>query len=271
VTSHQTSTIGDTDEALARLLAPGTGVVALAARHVESGREWRQRDHVTFPAASLIKLPILAAFWDAAAKGRLDPAARVTVGPDAVTAGSGVLRTLAPGLRPTWADLATLMIVVSDNVATNLLLDRLGLEPVQAWIDAAGLGDTRLRRRMMDLAGMAAGRDNETTAADVLELLARIQAGACVSPEASARMRETLAAQQLQAKLGRRLPHDIHLANKTGEVGEVSHDAGIVAGPGGTLLVAVLTRAVEPAGRATDLIGDVALALARATGLAGPV
>jgi beta-lactamase class A len=201
----------------------------------------------------------------------LDPAARVTVGPDAVTAGSGVLRTLAPGLRPTWADLATLMIVVSDNVATNLLLDRLGLEPVQAWIDAAGLGDTRLRRRMMDLAEMAAGRDNETTAADVLELLARIQAGACVSPEASARMREALAAQQLQAKLGRRLPRDIHLANKTGEVGEVSHDAGIVAGPGGTLLVAVLTRAVEPAGRAADLIGDVALALARATGLAGPV
>ena len=111
---------------------------------------------------------------------------------------------------------------------------------------------------------------NETTAADVLALLARIQAGTCVSPEASARMRETLAAQQLQAKLGRRLPLEIHLANKTGEVGEVSHDAGIVTGPGGTLLVAVLTRAVEPAGHAADLIGDVALALARATGLAGP-
>jgi beta-lactamase class A len=162
------------------------------------------------------------------------------------------------------------MITVSDNVATNLVLDRLGLEAVQTWIDAAGLGQTRLRRRMMDLAARAAGRENETTAGDVLELLARIQADACVSAEASRRRREILAAQQLQAKLERRLSRGLRLANKTGELGEISHDAGIVTGPGGTLLVAVLTRAVEPPGRGADLIGDVALALVRATGLAGP-
>jgi Beta-lactamase enzyme family len=107
-------------------------------------------------------------------------------------------------------------------------------------------------------------------AGDVLELLARIQADACVSAEASRRRREILAAQQLQAKLERRLSRGLRLANKTGELGEISHDAGIVTGPGGTLLVAVLTRAVEPPGRGADLIGDVALALVRATGLAGP-
>jgi beta-lactamase class A len=270
VTSRETRAVGGLEEELAQLLAPATGVVAVAARHVESGREWRRRERVVLPAASLIKLPILAAFWDAVGAGLLDPAGRITVEPETTTAGSGVLRALAPGLQPTWADLATLMVTVSDNVATNLVLDRLGLEAIQAWIDAVGLKGTRLRRRMMDLAAMAAGRENETTAADMLELLARVQAGACVSPAASARMRGILAAQQLQAKLGRRLPRNLGLANKTGELGEISHDAGIVTGPGGTLLVVVLTRGVEPAGRGADLIGDVALALVRATGLAGP-
>ncbi|MGH7266004.1 MAG: serine hydrolase, partial [Candidatus Rokuibacteriota bacterium] len=95
----------------------------------------------------------------------------------------------------------------------------------------------------------------------MLALLAAIQAGECVSPAASAAMREALAAQQHADKLGRRLPPDVRLANKTGWIGDVVHDAGILVWPGGTLVVAVLTQGVEPAWRASDLIGEAALAL----------
>ena len=89
--------------------------------------------------------------------GRLDPAERVSVPAEARVEGTGVLKALAPGLQPTWSDLATLMITVSDNVATNLVIDRLGMEAIQAWIDKAGLAETRLDRRMMESGGDECG------------------------------------------------------------------------------------------------------------------
>jgi beta-lactamase class A len=249
---------------LARLVAPDRGIVGLAARHVESAREWRWEDRRVLPSASLIKIPILAAFWDAVERAALDPAERFRVTADAAVDGSGVLGALEPGLTPTWRDLATLMIALSDNTATNLVIDRLGLGAIQKWIDGAGLADTRLARRMRDQAAAAAGRDNETSAADMLAILGEIEAGRCVSGPASAAMRAALGAQQHGDKLGRRLPPEVRLANKTGWIGDVAHDAGIVMWPGGTLVVAVLTRGLEPAWRASDLIGEVAVELVRA-------
>ena len=84
---------------LAELLTPPAGLVALAARHAESGRTWRHHEHRALPSASLIKLPILAAFWEAVAAGRLDPAERMSVPAQARVEGTGVLKALAPGLQ----------------------------------------------------------------------------------------------------------------------------------------------------------------------------
>ena len=246
---------------LVELLHPPTGLVCLAARHVESGRTWRHEERRRVPSASLIKLPILAAFWHAVEAGRLDPAERVAVPAEARVEGTGVLKALAQGLQPTWSDLATLMITVSDNVATNLVVDRLGLPAVQAWIDGAGLADTRIERRMMDRAAMNAGRQNWTSAADVAALLASIAAGACVSAGASRQMRRALEAQQVQDRLPRRLPDGARVGNKTGNFTDVVHDAGIVSWPGGTLVLAVLTHQVRPAWQAADAIAEIAAAL----------
>lgn len=251
---------------LSELLAPATGLVALAARHVGSSRTWRHHDHHVLPAASLIKLPILAAFWETIRTGRLDPEERVRVPYQARVEGTGVLKALAPNLEPTWSDLATLMISVSDNVATNLLIDRLGLETIQAWIDQAGLGDTRLERRMMDRGAMAAGRNNVTSAADIEALLFTVATGTCVSAYASRQMRRALDAQQIQDRLARRVPEAVRVTNKTGNIDDVMHDAGIVMWPGGTLVVAVLTQGVRPAWQAMDAIADIAVALVEACG-----
>jgi beta-lactamase class A len=254
---------------LARLLTPASGAVGLAARHVESGREWLWEHGRPFPAASLVKLPLLAAFWAAAERGAIDPAERVTLTAGGRVEGAGVLRALGPGLTPSWRDLATLMVTVSDNTATNLLIDRLGLAAIQTWVDAAGLGATRLGRRMMNTAAAAAGRDNWTSAGDMLALLAAIHASRCVSPAASAEMRRAIEAQQLQDKLGRRLPAEVRLANKTAWSGDVTHDAGVLTWDGGTLIAAVLTEGITPRWRASDLIGEVGEALVREAG--GPV
>jgi beta-lactamase class A len=247
------------DRALVELLNPPTGVVALAATHVESGRTWRHNEHLRLPSASLIKLPILAAFWEAVEAGRLDPNERVSVAAEALRVeGTGVLKALAPGLQPTWSDLATLMITVSDNVATNLIIDQLGMEAIQGWIDKARMAETRIERRMMDRSAMSAGRGNWTSAADMEMLLAAITAGTCVSRETSGKMRRALEAQQIQDRLPRRLAVGVPVANKTGNFVDVIHDAGIVTWPGGTLVIAVLTQEVSPSWLAMDTIAQIA-------------
>jgi beta-lactamase class A len=250
--------------AFERLLTPATGVIALAARHVESGRIWRRHERRLFPAASLIKLPILASFRDAVEAGSIDPMERTTVAAHARVEGTGVLKALAPGLTPTWEDLATLMITVSDNVATNLLIDRLGMDHIGRWIAGAGLTDTRLERRMMDRSAMSAGRSNWTSAADIETLLAAVVAGTCVSRDASAGMRRAFEAQQIQDRLARRLPEGVTVANKTGNFADVLHDAGILAWPGGTLVVAAFTEGIRPPWLAMDTIAEIAVELIEA-------
>jgi beta-lactamase class A len=247
------------DPKLVELLNPATGVVALAATHVESGRTWRHNEHLRLPSASLIKLPILAAFWETVEAGRLDPSERVSLPAEALRVeGTGVLKALAPGLQPTWSDLATLMITVSDNVATNLIIDRLGMETIQGWIDKAGLAETRIERRMMDRSAMSAGRGNWTSAADMEAMLLAIAAGRCVSEQASREMRRVLEAQQIQDRLARRLGEGVSVANKTGNFADVIHDAGIVSSPNCTLVVAVLTQGVRPTWRAMDITAEIA-------------
>jgi beta-lactamase class A len=243
---------------LVELVNPPTGVVALAARHVESGRTWRHNEHLALPSASLIKLPILAAFWEAVEAGRLDAAERVSVPVEARVEGTGVLKALAPGLQPTWSDLATLMITVSDNVATNLVIDRLGMDAIQGWIDKAGLAETRIERRMMDRAAMSAGRGNWTSAADMEMLLSAIAEETGVSDRASREMRRVLEAQQIQDRLPRRLGEGVRVANKTGNLADVIHDAGILTWAAGTLVIVVLTQGVRPTWEAMDTIAEIA-------------
>ena len=258
---HHSAVNGPLPPRLVELLNPPTGTVALAARHQETGRTWRHNERVVMPSASLIKLPILATFWEAVEAGRIDPDERTDVPAGTSVEGTGVLKALAPGLQPTWSDLATLMITVSDNTATNLIIDRLGMETIQEWIDKAGLADTRLERRMMDRAAMNAGRGNWTSAADMETLLSAVAAGTCVSGDASHRMRRALEAQQIQDRLPRRLGEGVRVANKTGNFADVIHDAGIVTWPGGTLVIAVLTQGMRPAWQAMDAIAEAAAIL----------
>jgi len=249
---------------LIELLNPPTGVVALAATHLETGRTWRHNERLRLPSASLIKLPILATFWEAVEARRLDPNERVSLDAAALRVeGTGVLKALSPGLQPTWSDLATLMITVSDNVATNLIIDQLGMDTIQSWIDKAGLAETRIERRMMDRAAMSAGRGNWTSAADMETMLIAIARGTCVSEGASREMRRVLEAQQIQDRLGRRLDEGVRASNKTGNFGPVIHDVGVVTWTGGTIVLAVLTQSAGASWEAMDMIAGISALLVK--------
>jgi beta-lactamase class A len=161
------------------------------------------------PAASTIKLFIYSTFR----RSGLDPSEPV---PAAITGGSGVAEYLETSL--TLADHAFLMLAVSDNASTNILLDRLDFEPVAAEIHRLGLAHTRVRRKMM-----TAGPENETTAADLATGLARL----LDEPFAD----DMLQAMRVAADNESFLPHllpDATVAAKSGELDTVRHEVAYI-------------------------------------------
>lgn len=198
----------------------------------------------TMPAASLIKLPVLACALQEVEEGRLDLARRVRVESGAHAGGDGVLRLLQGGLEPTVRDLLTLMIALSDNTATNLVLDLVGMEPVRAWIRQAGMARTRLAGKMQPTEATRTeaqrrGERNRTTATDVLGLLLSLERGDLLPPAARATMRDILAEQRHTQAIGRYLPLEpaaagpegrvVRLRSKHGSLPGTWHDAALVA------------------------------------------
>jgi beta-lactamase class A len=213
---------------------------AVVVRSLAGGDAVELRADHPFTAASLIKLPILATALDSG----LPLGARLPVRP--AVPGSGVLAYLADVEDMSVRDLLTLMIAVSDNTATNLLIDRIGMDQVNAWCARLGLTATVLARRMMDAEARERGQENRMSAADVASVLTRL----ATSPFAVT----ALEAQQLNDRLPRHLPPAFRLVHKTGELPGVRHDAGIVYPPSGApVVLAVLT---EGAHDGSDLVAE---------------
>ncbi len=220
------------------------------------------RPDESFPAASVIKLPLVMALHAEAAAGRLELAERV--GPGAPAEGTGVLRDLRDVGPLSLRDLAALAIAVSDNTATNRLIERLGMDTVNGWLDAWDCPRTRLRRRMYDLDAAARGLENVVTPREAAALLRRLLAGECGGRAASDAVLALLERCQDGSLLGRFLPDGTRLAHKTGTLARSRNDAGIVFGERPVVAVG-LVRETGEVGRAADwlgLLGVVALRLA---------
>ena len=187
------------------------------------------RDDVPFVAASVIKLPIMIEAFRQFEAGLLDPNETYALRPEHKLPPCGVLTFLHDGLQVTLMDLVTLMIIVSDNTATNMVIDRVGMENVNRTLRELGATDTVLRRRLFDREASARGVQNSVTARDIGRLLEGLYAGRVVSPAASRRMLDILLAQQLNGKLPFYLSCDV--AHKTGEDDGITHDAGIIYAP----------------------------------------
>ncbi len=217
------------------------------------------------PSTSLIKLAILGCALQAAEDGELDLDRRVALRPEHVVGGNGVLRLLRPGLELTVDDLLTLMIVVSDNTATNLAIDLLGEARIGTWIRDAGLAGTALVGKLQLPEerwneAQRRGERNRTCAADVLGLLLALERGELLPPRASERMRSILSGQLYTEGIGRRLPIDpevpdargraVRLESKSGCLAGVWHDAAIVRRLDGTPLFALAVLTADAADRA---------------------
>lgn len=229
-------------ETLSQLAQELPGTAAYFVSCLDTGETISQNAHAPFPAASLIKLPILWEFYRQVVSGQLDPSEELFVPAEEVVGGCGIIKDMGPNLRLRCGDLARLMIVLSDNTATNLLIERLGLAAIANTIAELGMAQTALQRKLMDYAARDRGLDNFTSAYDVALLLQKLARGEGLPGAACQEMLAILHRQQLRNKLPALLPEEAWLAHKTGEQTGNEHDAGIMRRAEKTAVVVVMTR-----------------------------
>jgi len=243
-----------------RLIRQAPGTVGLVIRDLASGTELEWAPAGPFPAASIIKIPVLVEALRQVQDGGLRLDDRIAVPASAKVGGFGILKDLEIVGDLTLRDLLTLMIVISDNTAANLCIDRVGMEHVNALLASLGLSGTVLQRKMMDTAARERGLDNFTTAGDTARLLEWLATRRILTPELCDVAIAIMSRQQVRDRLPLWLPPDIRIAHKTGELPEVRHDAGVIFTEPGPLIIAAFTKGFStPLGR--GLIGGEASAL----------
>jgi beta-lactamase class A len=209
------------------------GVVGYSIRDLDGGARLSLRADETFPTASLIKVAVLVTLFDLVERGQMgldDPLTLLTI--DKV-GGSGVLNTMHSGLTLSVRDAAQLMVALSDNTATNLLLERITIGRVAAKLDSLGLRNTRLHHEVMLRAYTTVARDSsekyglgKTTPNDMAQLFTLLAQGKAVSPRADSIMLAMLETNQDDLLLVRWLS-GIRVAHKTGSDDEVRTDCGL--------------------------------------------
>lgn len=253
-------------------LSPADGHAAAAARDRIA---WRP--HEQFPAASTIKVYVLQALMERVAAGELDLASELPVHASDMVTGSGVLKALTPGRRYPLLDLATLMIVISDNTATNVLIDAVGVERVNASVLSHGWRATHLSGKLQMSAAERGSRPSPslTSPADLLDYFARLWAGELLPPKLTQTCQRIYRQQQF-SELGRGLDHDPYsvemgvapwrIASKSGSLRGVRNDAGVfeTVGGGPELVMAVMTKGCPDARFHPENLGARVVGLAAA-------
>ena len=218
------------------------GEAGIMVKDLQTGWTFLHNEDQLFPAASLIKIPIMVACFKAAREGLIRLDEKYVLNRKDRVGGSGILRRMRNGRTFTYEELINFMVTHSDNIATNVLIDRLGFDYINRVFAERGLKTTRLRRKMIDFAARENGLENYTTAEEITRVLEMIYRERCYSREISKKCLEVLKQQQINDRLPRFLPKDTQVAHKTGLEKEVCHDAGIVFTPYGDYVITILVR-----------------------------
>ncbi|MCI6736747.1 MAG: class A beta-lactamase-related serine hydrolase [Intestinibacter sp.] len=209
------------------------GKVGFYYKNLVTGEVISYNEKEPMLAASLIKLTVLGEVFREIENGEISEQEVFTTRDEEKVPSCGALNYMDEGLNVTLKDLYTLMIILSDNYATNILIDRCKIENINDFIKENGLKNTVLKRKMFDSVGASKGLENYTSAEDMALLLEKIYNGTLVSKEASAKMLEVLKNQRLNGKISFFLSsgeNKVQIAHKTGEDTNITHDVGIVLG-----------------------------------------
>lgn len=240
------------------------GRVAVAVEHLAAGERFGHQADEAFPTASLIKFPVLIELYRQAEEGRVDLQSQVTLRKADKVPGSGILTPhFSDGATFALVDAARLMIAYSDNTATNLVVDKIGIAATSETMQSLGCPNTRLHSKVyrrdtsIDIERSKQFGLGSTTAAEMLLLLGKLERRELVSREASEAMLAHLKACDDKVKFRRFLPDDAVLAYKTGSVDASRTAAGILYTPAGPVALCVLTAENEDRRWTRDNAGDL--------------
>lgn len=236
------------------------GVMGVAIVDLTDGHKYLLHANDVYPQASSIKICVLAELYRQAQQGKLRLTDLYTVNPADLVPDSDIMGGLTPGITQiTLRDLATMMVAVSDNSATNVLIDRVGMDNVNAFLNAQGLRDTRLRRKMMDLKAAAEGRENVSTPNEMLNLLQALYRGEILNKEMTADFFKVLATHK-DSWIPRNLPEDLKIADKPGALEGVRNDSGVIFVDKRPFVLCVMTTYLHRERDGEEAISNIALA-----------
>jgi beta-lactamase class A len=239
------------------------GVLGVAVLDLATGKKFVLHGDEVFPQASSIKTAVLAELYRQVQNGKLNLTDLYTVQASDLVPDSSIMGGLTPGVtRITLRDLATMMIAVSDNSATNVLIDRVGMENVNTLLDSLGLVHTRLRRKMMDLKAAAEGRENISTPAEMMTLLEDLYRGKVLNKALTDDF-FTMLSTQKHGFLSRDLPEGLKIANKPGELEGVRNDSGVVFVENRPYVICVMTTYLRRERDGEEAIGTISAAAYR--------
>jgi len=239
------------------------GVVGYAIVDLTTGERIGHLERETFPTASAIKLAIVYELFKQAGEGKVRLDETMTLDRRQAVGGTGVLVEMG---TPTLSirDYAVLMVTLSDNTATNVLIDRLGMDKIAARMQGLGLAGTKLRRHMMDTAAARRGDENVSTPDELVKLLKAMNDG---MPEAIELLKKPK-----ENRLRKGLPEGVASADKSGELEGVRVDAGIVFAKNRPYALCVMTTFLKDEAegeRAIEEISRVAYEYFSRLGLGG--
>jgi beta-lactamase class A len=217
------------------------GVLGVAILDLSSGKKFLLHADEVFPQASSIKIAVLAELYRQAQAGKLKLTDLYTIQSSDLVPDSDIMGGLTPGVtRTTLRDLATMMVAVSDNSATNVLIDRVGMDNINALMSSLGLSHTRLRRKMMDLKAAGEGRENISTPTEMMTLLEALYRGKLLNKEMTDDFFKVLSTHK-ESFIPRDLPEGLKIANKPGELEGVRNDSGVVLVENRPYVICVMT------------------------------
>lgn len=236
------------------------GVMGVAIEDLTTGQKYLLRGDDVFPQASSIKITVLAELYRQAQQGKLKLTDVYTVQASDLVPDSAIMNGLTPGVtKITLRDLATMMVAVSDNSATNVLIDRVGMDRVNALLDSLGLTHTRLRRKMMDLKAAREGRENISTPAEMMTLLEDIFRGKVIADKELTQDFFKVLSTTKDSWIPRDLPDDLKMANKPGSLEAVRNDSGIIFVPNRPYVICVMTTYLRRERDGEEAISKISL------------
>lgn len=255
---EQSARIEALKPALDKLLIDFPGEIGLVYYDNFTGKGLDLNPNEVFESASLVKIPIMIELFSRIHEGQLSEDTELTLEESHKTGGSGVLKEKPAGSRWSLETLAQLMICESDNTATDMLIELLGMNAIEEKALSLGLERTTLRRKIFDFDQIDKGNDNYTTPKDMFLLMEELYQGDVLAGPIRAKMLNILKKQENRQIIPRHLPGEAQAAHKTGGLLGIIHDCGIIYPPAGEpYILVMMSKNVTDEEKAKTILAEI--------------